>query len=384
MAVKSSGTISFSEIATEFIVDGSALSANYPFGLGQYYRSRGPVPDFPENSNIPAWPNTTNTEIKFSDFYDAVVSNQREINITSSDISNGSVNLFTKAQQKSGDTVVNGELQNPFVITIKSGVTVYNTCYIGGNFANLTIIIESGVKMWGRGANGGSSSNQPAIDVNTSTGALTIINNGWLASGGTGGSTRSDASSTGVQEYGGGETGNITITCTGGGGGGQGGGSGAASTAVASGALSRYRSSNGGSGDQDGGNGRSSSTASGAEGNNDRISRGTASGGVGRSGGGQGGGSTACVQNNEAKNFGFEYSVKGGGGGGSNQTPSSGSSGSATSSSLDFGTDKALPAGARDTGTGGGSWGTGSKEAIYRTNNASSYTLTNNGTIYGT
>lgn len=384
MAVKSSGTISFSEIATEFIVDGSALSANYPFGLGQYYRSRGPVPDFPENSGIPAWPNTTNTEIKFSDFYDAVVSNQREINITSSDISGGSVNLFTKAQQKSGDTVVNGELQNPFVITIKSGVIVYNTCYIGGNFANLTIIIESGVRMWGRGANANSSSNQPAIDINTSTGALTIINNGWLASGGSGGSTRVDASTTGVQEYGNNQSGTITITCTAGGGGGQGGGNGGQSKAVATGELYEYPNIFGGSGNQTGGRGSNGGSNSGAQGNNDRISRGSASGGAGRDGGGQGGGSTACVQNNEAKNFGFEYSLKGGGGGGSNQTPSSGSTGSATASSLDFGSDKALPAGARDTGTGGGSWGTGSKEAIYRTNNASSYTLTNNGTIYGT
>lgn len=369
MAIKSSGSLSFkNDIVNEFLIDDTALEDNYPYKLGAYFRNRGKVPDYPENAGIPAYvAGQPLAALRFSDFYDTTVTNQIEFDITSSDISGGSVNLYSKAQQKSGKSPANNQMKGPFVVTIKSGTTISRTCYLGGNFEDLTIIVESGAYIYGKGANGGSTSNGAGIYINSTTGPLTIINNGWIASGGRGGNAGS-ASSTATAEWG-----NHTVSVFAGGGGGQGGGSGQGSSAYAT----------------PGGYSSSSSGSTGGE--TDRIGtpRGTpgyVSRGSGGYGGGGGGAATGAVQNNRRANDGWALRAISAGNGGSNFSPASGGSGSAGTTYADgtgryFGSFKT--ANARATGSGGLEWGTGSFSAIHGTGNSSNYTYSGSGTKYG-
>jgi len=366
MAIKSSGELSFkNDIVNEYLIDDTALEDNYPYKLGAYFRNRGKVPDYPENAGIPAYiAGQPLSPLRFSDFYDTTVTNQIEFNITSSDISGGSVNLYSKAQEKSGKSPANNQMKGPFVVTIKSGTTISRTCYLGGNFEDLTIIVESGAYIYGKGANGGSNSNGPGIYINSTTGPLTIINNGWIASGGKGGNSNT-ASATAFGSWG-----NHSVSVVAGGGGGQGGGSGVGSSAY--GSMGAYSSSS--SGSTGGYRDRIGSPGS--------VSRG--SGGSGGSGGGGGGAATGAVQNNRRRSDGWALRAIGSGGGGSGTSPSSGGSGFAAYTYADpSGADNFKTASTRTTGSGGGSWGTGSFNAIHGTANSSSYTYSGSGTKYG-
>lgn len=363
MAIKSSGELSFkNDIVNEYLIDDTALEDNYPYKLGGYFRNRGKVPDYPENAGIPAYvagqPLAT---LRFSDFYDTTVTNQIEFDITSSDISGGSVNLYSKAQQKSGKSPANNQMKGPFVVTIKSGTTISRTCYLGGNFEDLTIIVESGAYIYGKGANGGSTSNGAGIYINSTTGPLTIINNGWIASGGRGGNPGSSSSTA----YG--SWGNHSVYVFAGAGGGQGGGSGQGSSAYAT------------------PGGYSSSSSGSTGGYTDRIGNaGYVSRGSGGYGGGGGGGATGAVQNNRRARDGWALRAISAGSGGSGTSPSSGGSGSASTTYADpTGQSFFKCTNARATGSGGSSWGTGSFSAIHGTGNSSSYTYSGSGTKYG-
>jgi len=363
MAIKSSGELSFkNDIANEYLIDDTALEDNYPYKLGGYFRNRGKVPDYPENAGIPAYvAGQPLSPLRFSNFYDTTVTNQIEFDITSSDISGGSVNLYSKAQQKSGKSPTNNQMKGPFVVTIKSGTTISRTCYLGGNFEDLTIIVESGAYIYGKGANGGSSSNGAGIYINSTTGPLTIINNGWIASGGRGG----NAGSRSATAFG--SWGNHSVYVYAGGGGGQGGGSGQGSNA---------RTSAGG---------YSSTTSGSTGGYGDRIgSPGYVSRGSGGYGGGGGGAATGAVQNNRRRSDAWALRAISAGNGGSGTSPSSGGSGSAGYTYADgSGQDNFKTASTSTTGSGGGSWGTGSFSAIHGTGNSSSYTYSGSGTKYG-
>ena len=395
MAIKSDSaggltTLSFeSHIVPEFITDGGLSSALRPHSLSEYYvGGTAAVPEAsPQNDNIP-----TTGPIQFSDFYGATA--QVALELEASNISGGSLNLFSLAQSIGGQTPVNGVISTPMVFVITSGMNVYNTIYTGGNFADLIIEIESGARVWGRGANGNSTSNNPAIWVNASMGSLEIINDGWLAAGGSGGSNSSGSYTVpappGLIFACTGNSTSITVSWTAGGGGGQGGGFGNSSSASSSGSLSAFSySKSGGSGNQTGGNGSTSNVANGltrpSGGITDRINTvGTAGSGFGGSGGGKGGGVGLVSQNNAQSTDATQFGISGGGGGGSQQSPSNGAGGSATA-----GTNNGQGANCWNirsgstTGGGGRAWGTGgSRNTIHNTGNASSYTLTNNGTMY--
>lgn len=373
-----------SHIVPEFITDGGLASALRPHSLSEYYvgGTAGVPVASPQNDNIP-----TSGTIQFSDFYGATA--QITVELSASNLSGGSLNLYSLAQSIGGATPINNQISTPYVFVITGGMNVYNTIYTGGNFADLIIEIESGARVWGRGANANSTSNNPAIWVSTSMGKLEIINDGWLAAGGAGGSSNSDQYTVPAPP-------GLTFVCdpgstrtvyfTAGGGGGQGGGSGAATSASANFSYSV----SGGSGNQTGGsgsNGGGSSSGilrpSGAT--IDRISSsGSASGGSGRSGGGQGGGIGLITQNNAEATDGTLFGARGGGGGGSGQSPSNGGFGSSSGGTIDGQGANCwnLKAG-NINGQGGRSWGSGgSKNTIHNTGNASSYTLTNNGTMY--
>ncbi len=392
MAIKSDSaggltTLSFeSHIVPEFITDGGLSSTLRPHSLSEYYvggTAAVPVAS-PQNDNIP-----TSGTIQFSDFYGATA--QITLELEAGNISGGSVNLFSLAQSIGGQTPVNGVISTPMVFVFPSPLIVYNTIYTGGNFSDLIIIVESGALVYGKGGNA-NSSGSPAISINSTMGSLEIINEGWIASGGDGGTSRSLSTTTGAPTSG--QQDNITLTVLAGGGGGEGGGSGGESSMRTQfGDNNIFQSSSGGNGNQTGGSGGNGSTVTHTQnGVTTRIGisqscsgtgcLGTSSGGSGGSGGGQGGGSTGAAQSNSSDVDGNEYNFVGGGGGGSSRRGlsfgQSGSSGSATNYDRDTTGDKFFKTAALSrTGTGGSGWG--SATTISGTGNPSSYTYTNNG-----
>jgi hypothetical protein len=395
MAIKSDSaggltTLSFeSHIVPEFITDGGLASALRPHSLSEYYvgGTAGVPVASPQNDNIP-----TSGTIQFSDFYGATA--QITVELSASNLSGGSLNLYSLAQSIGGATPINNEITTPYVFVITGGMNVYNTIYTGGNFADLIIEIESGARVWGRGADGNSTSNNPAIWVSTSMGSLEIINDGWLAAGGAGGSNSSGSYTVpappGLTFVCTSSSAPMTVSFTAGGGGGQGGGNGAGSSASSSGSLSAFSySKSAGSGNQTGGNGSTSSATNGLTrpvgGTTDRITTvGTAGSGTGGSGGGKGGGVGLVSQNNAEATDATQFGISGGGGGGSQQTPSNGAGGTATAGTINGqgGNCWNIRSGS-SIGGGGRAWGTGgSRNTIHNTGAASSYTLTNNGTMY--
>lgn len=392
MAIKSDSaggltTLSFeSHIVPEFITDGGLASALRPHSLSEYYvgGTAGVPVASPQNDNIP-----TSGTIQFSDFYGATA--QITLELAAGNISGGSVNLFSLAQTLGGQTPINGVISTPMVFVFPSPLIVYNTIYTGGNFADLIILVESGALVYGRGGNAGQNGN-PAISVNASMGSLEIINEGWIASGGNGGSSGTNFGFTTAPTSG--QQANIRMDVIGGGGGGEGGGNGGNSQArTLNGDNNINYNPGGGSGNQTGGNGSSGTLIPrGLNGVNDRIGEGqhcsgsgclgTATGGAGGSGGGRGGASSLAAQSNSSATDGNEWVlVAGGGGGSSRRGQSSGLSGSNGFSTLfarDTTGNKNFKTGAIiANGTGGTGWG--SATTISGTGNASSYTYTNNG-----
>jgi hypothetical protein len=189
MAIKSSGTLSFSEIAAEF-------GAGQPHSLSQFYRGGSIVADISVNTNVP-----TSGVIRFSNFYNAT-------------------NVFVFTQTISG-SVNNYNLRNAVIaagwnqvmpvittLTINSGVVIGSSSTGSYSFStgafpvgSITTIFNNGVIL-GRGGNGGfgssygdpfgtppasagSGSNAgPAMLIATPT---NIHNNNVIAGGGGGG-----------------------------------------------------------------------------------------------------------------------------------------------------------------------------------------------------
>lgn len=389
MAIKDSDAVDPSlsfenDIVPEFLASDSTAAGNRPHSLSEYYKEGGIVPAAsPANDRIPL-----SGSISFHDFYGAV--NQITVELTSSDITSGSVNLYSLAQSLGGATPVNNEITTPFVFVFPSSVIVYATIYTGGYFSNLKILVESGALVYGAGGSPGNNG-QPAINVNSSMGSLEVINEGWIASGGNGGTTTSNSAFTGAPTSG--DQANILVTATGGGGGGEGGVRGGGSAVRTQfGDNNFYHISDFGSGNQIGGNGSNGQSLNGSGGTHDRIGigqhcsgsgcEGTVSGGTGGSGGGRGGAATAAAQSNADALDGYEYKQVAGGGGGSSRrgqsTGLAGTNGSSTNYTIDGSGDKNFKtARAKANGTGG--QGFGSATTISGTSNASSYTYTNNG-----
>ena len=344
MAVKSSGSLSMkTDIVGEF--GGTA-----PHGLKEYYRNGGNVPDASDNSSIPE-----SGAIGFKDFYGAV----NEVTLTSAATINGQSN---RKQITVSDYIGSGE-----ILVIPSNFWVWSD---STSTAALTIdipcTIKNSGKIIGRGGNGAStaysngSAGGPAIKINSSVSGVTIINNSgaFIAGGGGGGAAR---------QSGGG----------GGAGGGRGGNAG----------NGNYAGGSGGVLNASGGNGTSNTAYS----NLDEFYY-TASGGSGGGSGGGGGGNR----------YDKEGDINGGGGGGGGGRILAGTGGAGGVDTGNRSTRGANGGSAGNAGEsyyagggGGGGWGASGGNSSYNGSSSggaggkavedsgNSYTLTNNGTIYG-
>ena len=324
MAVKSSGSLSIkTDIVGEF--GGTA-----PHGLKEYYRNGGNVPNASENSSIPE-----SGAIDLKDFYGAV----NEVTLSSAATINGQSN---RQEITVSDYINAGE-----ILVIPSDFWVWSD---NTSAAALTIdiscTIKNNGKIIGRGGNGASNTANgqaggPAIKINSSVSGVTVINYaGAYIAGGGGGGGGGDTSDPGSGAGGGGGAGGGTGGTDSGGGNRGPGGAGGILNASGSDGVHNYGPDNF----------------------------------TGKGGGAGGGGST--------------YSGGGGGGRilpGTGGAPANSSFSGAGGSAGNAGTDADFAGGGGGWGARGGnttasSGGAGGK-AIESSGN--SYTLTNNGTIYG-
>jgi len=350
MAVKSSGQLSITtDIVGEF--GGSA-----PHAISEYKRGGSLVPDGPSaNADIP----TTNENIQWSDFYGAV---------NETDLSQALTPVTINGESTAKQITVSDYISSGGILTIPSSLWVWtDSTSIAALIIDIPCTIKNSGKIIGQGGNGGNgrtagTDGGPAIKINSGVTGVTIINNSgaYIAGGGGGGSG---------YESGGGSSG--------GGGGGAGGGSGGEPTTTA------------GSG---GGGAGGIINAAGADGA-DRV--GTISGNtrIVTGGGGGGAGGAGGVQVYDY--FGSE------GGGGGRILPGVGGAGSQYTNSTGTTVYYTGPAGASggdaganasSSGGAGGGWGAAGGSGYAGAGGAGgaaildsgvTYTLTDNGTIYG-
>lgn len=392
MAIKDSDAVDPSlsfenDIVLEFLASDSTAAANRPHSLSEYYKEGGIVPAAsPANDRIPL-----SGSISFHDFYGAV--NLIEATIDLDDLGNQGA-LTTDLYEKANSITGEGDLSDrsvaigtPFVFTISSDFdqstggflkfhVIAEELQTGGNFSNLTIINDGIIAGRGADASTGSSFFREAragINVTHPMGSLTVINNNFIASGGRHGASVSTSLTANQND-------NMTGSIRAGGGGGQGGGTGMSSRFTAS-FPSTSATGSDGARNLAGGSSSSGLSSSNSLGNHDRISVGSASGGAGSAGGGNGGAAAGAIQDNQNTENGREWSIRGASGGGSSLTSVTGSSGIVFGTTTSSDGDKWEGDHATGVGQGGGAWATGTKSSIHGTSNASSYTLTNNGTI---
>ena len=272
MTIKSTGPLSFTEIADEF---GSADTLS----LSKYYGLDAGIP----NSG----------QIKFSDFYGKIINATRTIGASTNynarnDLSNASI----VAAYKSIATVVSNNLPVKLYITVNGTIGASDTsttAFDTGNFTtgssiyltNNSYIVGAGGN--GGNANGGGGSNGgPALTLRLAT---YITNNGTIGGGGGGGGAGTGGCFTQCQQVGCCEQRCYTACADGGGGGG-----GAGSVAGSGGSGANYGGSgnltNGGAG---GGGGFSRNGAASASG-----SPGASGGSLGQNGGSSSGGGGAA------------------------------------------------------------------------------------------
>lgn len=173
MAIKSSGTLTFTDIVTEF-------ADTRPNSLSEFYRGGAKVPS--NNTNVPA-----NGTIKFSNFYNAVNRVTATYTFFSS-TPNATINVNSIAGYVAGITDI--------IITVNSGVYVYSTTtssagltLIGGTAGDTLLLVNNGyiIGQGGKGhdqdsANGTAGGPALSLGFNTS-----ITNNAYIAGGGGGG-----------------------------------------------------------------------------------------------------------------------------------------------------------------------------------------------------
>lgn len=304
MALQSSGSISLSEIQTEF-------GGSNPISISEYYAGGANVPSGTtgDGGAIP-----TSGEISIGDFYGA--SNRVAIILTISANTNG-YNIFNNR----GGTYVAGGSD----VTLVNNANIYSTSGVAldtgtGWTAGDTITIDNNALIVGHGGDGGAGGNATnQLGLNASNGgagstafnlqySITLDNTGGTISGGSGGGGGGGGASCASAAKGS----TIYNPCGGGGGGagrasasgGAGGvatfsGSGNAANGSAGGSSSITASGSGGSGGQQssndcslvtggtGGAGGSTSAGAGANGNNGSVQSGgsTGSGGTGGAGG---------------------------------------------------------------------------------------------------
>jgi len=310
MAIPASGTITLTDIQTEF-------GGSNPIGLSEYYRGGAYVPNTSGNATIP-----TSGTITFANFYNTsnvqyftISSNQTDLNLRT----------YVNSQGYNGSADV--------VVTIDSGVWIYatttsNPAITTGSFPRSLTVINNGYIV-GKGGAGGANYNAGV----SASGALlvqaniSITNNSYIAGGGGGGGGGLHYYSNGPGYY-----------PYMGGGGGAGGGAG--------GVGGNYGGTAGGAGGSLGGSGSNGSDFN-------------SSGAYGR--GATAGGGGACGQDNGrssgpggASGGGGGYVLPGtGGAGGTGSYSAYGGAGGSGSSAGSAGNSSALGVGAG----GGGGWG---------------------------
>ena len=183
MALQGSGSISFSDLATEF-------SDTVPYSMSEFYRGGGKVPDATQNANIPA-----SGAIALTNFYNAT--KRITVNLTIASNTTG-YNVLTQAQSngyQAGITDVNVTVNSGVYVGSPASGTSYAMTVSGftaGDAVNVTnngYIIGAG----GDGGNGGvaTASKAPSGENGgraiLATYAMTITNNGTVAGGGGGG-----------------------------------------------------------------------------------------------------------------------------------------------------------------------------------------------------
>lgn len=184
MALPSSGTLSISDIATEF-------NDTAPNSMSEFYRGGGKVPDSAGNSAVP-----TSGEIGIGDFYNAA--NRAAVPLT---ISSPTANYDLYTQASASPSYVAGT--SDITLTISPGVTVssastgsYSLSVPGSFTSGDTITIVNDGTVTAAGGAGGIGARGPALGgaFATAGGAggnavyvnfpTTITNNGTLAGGG--------------------------------------------------------------------------------------------------------------------------------------------------------------------------------------------------------
>ncbi len=365
MAVKSSGSLSMkTDIVGEF--GGTA-----PHGLKEYYRGGSEVPDTDVNSSVPE-----SGAIGLKDFYGS--RNQQTVTLTS-------------------EALVNGQ-SNRKQITVSSFINTGDILIIPSNFwvwsddrtvAALTIdipcTIQNSGKVIGRGGNGArarhpavaAQSGGPAIKINANVSDVTIINNSgaYIAGGGGGGgSSQQDGYSAGGGGGAGGGTGGVSTYATGGAGGALNSAGENGTTYVHTDGEGTSRSYYSGRGGEAGGGGSNAdydggNKGAGAGGGGGRILPGvlgTASNGV-NTGAGRGGGE------NWQAGAGAVYSSAHGGVAGNAAPNYNGVGGAAGGGGW----------GAKGGNARDGSYASGGAGGKAIEDSGNTYTLTDNGTIYG-
>lgn len=342
MAVKSSGTLSFNtDIVGEF-------SGDTPHSLSEYYRNGSYVT--PNNTNVP-----TSGEISFSDFYGGTAT------VSASDVITP---VTINGQSTAKQITISDYIDSGGVFEIPSSWWIWSdSTSTPALLIDIPCTLKNNGKIIGRGGNGGSGvagsggSGGPAIKINSGVSGVIIENasGAYIAGGGGGGGS-----------------------FRGGGGGGAGGGSGGTGTNSKAGGA-------GGSINASGATGQTETSFSNSAGN---LSAG------GGGGGGAGGGSAAVITGTDGN-----VNLGGGGGGGGRILPGTGGSGG-SGNHLSRTRDGVAGGSAGNAGTsgvgrpsGGGGWGasggststggSGGSGGKAVEDSGNSYTLTNNGTIYG-
>lgn len=368
MAVKSSGSLS---ITTDIVGE---FGGSTPHSLSEYKRGGSYVPNVTANNDIP----TTNSNIQFSDFYGAV-----KIVDAASVITPVSINGQSTAKQ----ITVSSYISSGGVFEIPSSWWIWSdSTSTPALLIDIPCTIINNGKIIGKGGNGASArwpysyaqAGGPAIKINSSVSGVIIQNKSgaYIAGGGGGGgsSTQDGYSAGGGGGAGGGAGGKGTYATAGAGGAINATGA-SGSTYVQEDSEGNSRTYYSGRGGEAGGGGSNAdydggNKGAGAGGGGGRIlpgalgaaGSGGSTPGAGRGGGEIWGSQTGSVYSGAhggaAGNAGSNYNGPGGSGGGGGWGAKGGN--------------------ARD-----GSYATGAAGGKAIEDSGNSYTLTNNGTIYG-
>lgn len=344
MAVKSSGQLS---ITTDIVGE---FGGTAPHAISEYKRGGSLVPDASGNAAIP----TTNENIQWSDFYGAV---------NETDLSQALTPVTINGESTAKQITVSDYIDSGGILTIPSSLWVWtDSTSIAALVIDIPCTIKNSGKIIGQGGDGAygrggpGQAGGPAIKINSGVSGVTIINNsGAYIAGGGGGGAGYEAS----QFYAGGG---------GGAGGGRGGKVAASAGTYTSGGVINAV-------------GNDASDAS-------IVRAGTTYTALGGHGGGAGGEAGMSAGNDGG-------SVGSSGGGGGRILPGSGGTGNANQADGGSAGAAGSSYGGYRSGGGGGGWGAAGGSGYYNStvsggaggkaveDSGVTYTLTDNGTIYG-